>query len=225
MGVFDFAKDAGANLGIGKSKAEEEKEKKLSTQLKETAKAKAAADREAKRAAAAKKKAAERAKAAKERAKAAAEAEAEREAKKGAELEAYVTKMGLKVQRLSVKYDDGVATVRGTVRNRAQREKVVLAIGNVKGVSKVNDRMTVKPGAKGAPPATAAARKAAASRRKAAAAAQTMHKVKSGDTLSKLAKRYLGDANRYPEIFKANQPMLTDPDKIMVGQVLRIPKA
>ena len=225
MGVFDFAKDAGANLGIGTTKAEQDKQDKIAKQVKEAAKAKAAADRDAKKAAAAKKKAAERAKAAKERQRAAQAATADKEAAKGVELTKYVAQLGLKVRNLNVTFDDGVATVNGVVRDRAQREKVVLAIGNVKGVNKVDDKLKVKPTPKGAAPATAAARKAAATRRKQAAPAQALHKVRSGDTLSKLAKRYLGDANRYPEIFKANQPMLTDPDKIMVGQVLRIPKA
>ncbi len=44
-----------------------------------------------------------------------------------------------------------------------------------------------------------------------------------GDTLSKLAKTHYGDAMKYPVIFEANRPMLSDPDKIYVGQVLRIP--
>ncbi|HUC78576.1 MAG TPA: LysM peptidoglycan-binding domain-containing protein [Vicinamibacterales bacterium] len=47
--------------------------------------------------------------------------------------------------------------------------------------------------------------------------------VASGDTLSKLAKTYLGDTNRYMEIFKANGDLLTNPDQIKVGQQLKIP--
>ena len=47
--------------------------------------------------------------------------------------------------------------------------------------------------------------------------------VKSGDTLSKIAKEMYGEANKYDQIFQANQPMLKDPDKIYPGQVLRIP--
>jgi len=47
--------------------------------------------------------------------------------------------------------------------------------------------------------------------------------VASGDTLSKLAKTYLGDTNRYMEIFKANGDLLTTPDQIKVGQQLKIP--
>jgi nucleoid-associated protein YgaU len=48
--------------------------------------------------------------------------------------------------------------------------------------------------------------------------------VKSGDTLSKIAKMHYGDGNRYSAIFEANKPMLSDPDKIYPGQVLRIPR-
>lgn len=44
-----------------------------------------------------------------------------------------------------------------------------------------------------------------------------------GDSLSKIAKKYYGDAKKYPVIFEANKPMLKDPDLIYPGQVLRIP--
>ena len=49
------------------------------------------------------------------------------------------------------------------------------------------------------------------------------HTVVSGDNLSKIAKKFYGDANKYPVIFEANKPMLSHPDKIYPGQVLRIP--
>ena len=51
----------------------------------------------------------------------------------------------------------------------------------------------------------------------------TTYTVKSGDTLSKIAKEHLGDANAYMKIFEANKDQLTDPDKIKPGQVLKIP--
>jgi nucleoid-associated protein YgaU len=47
--------------------------------------------------------------------------------------------------------------------------------------------------------------------------------VKAGDTLSKIAKEHLGDANAYMDIFNANKDQLKDPDKIKPGQVLKIP--
>ena len=49
------------------------------------------------------------------------------------------------------------------------------------------------------------------------------HEVASGDTLSALAKRYYGDASKYNRIFEANRDQLNDPDKIKVGQKLKIP--
>jgi len=48
--------------------------------------------------------------------------------------------------------------------------------------------------------------------------------VKSGDTLSKIAKEHLGNANAYMDIFNANKDQLSDPDKIKPGQVLKIPQ-
>ena len=53
--------------------------------------------------------------------------------------------------------------------------------------------------------------------------AERTYTVKSGDTLSKIAKEMLGDANAYTEIFNANRDVLSDPDKIKPGQVLKIP--
>jgi nucleoid-associated protein YgaU len=47
--------------------------------------------------------------------------------------------------------------------------------------------------------------------------------VKKGDTLSKISKEFLGDANDYMRIFSANKDQLTDPDEIKPGQVLKIP--
>jgi nucleoid-associated protein YgaU len=58
---------------------------------------------------------------------------------------------------------------------------------------------------------------------KAPAAAARTYTVKAGDTLSKIAKEYLGEAGAYPKIFEANRDVLSDPDKIKPGQVLRIP--
>jgi LysM repeat protein len=49
--------------------------------------------------------------------------------------------------------------------------------------------------------------------------------VKAGDSLSKIAKEYLGNANAYMAIFNANRDILTDPDKIKPGMVLKLPVA
>ncbi len=57
------------------------------------------------------------------------------------------------------------------------------------------------------------------------APASVTYTVQAGDTLSKIAKAHLGDANAYMKIFDANKDQLTDPDKIKPGQVLNIPQA
>ena len=57
----------------------------------------------------------------------------------------------------------------------------------------------------------------------AGAQAERTYTVKSGDTLSKIAKETLGNANAYMDIFNANKDVLSDPDKIKPGQVLKIP--
>ncbi|HYE75017.1 MAG TPA: LysM peptidoglycan-binding domain-containing protein [Blastocatellia bacterium] len=49
--------------------------------------------------------------------------------------------------------------------------------------------------------------------------------VQAGDNLSKIAQRFYGNANAYNKIFEANQDQLNDPDKIKVGQVLKLPQA
>lgn len=108
---------------------------------------------------------------------------------------------GLKVKDLEIGFQDGVAKVSGTTESQAEREKVILVVGNVQGVAQVDDRIMVS---KPEPEAQ-------------------FHTVVRGDTLSKIAKTYYGNAMKYPVIFEANKPMLSDPDKIYPGQVLRIP--
>ena len=118
----------------------------------------------------------------------------------------YIADQGLKVQGLEVAFDgaSSTVTVRGQAPDQETREKVLLCCGNVQGVAQVKDEMTVAQSA--TPPAQ-------------------FHTVKSGDTLSKIAKDAYGDANAYMKIFEANKPMLKHPDKIYPGQVLRIPAA
>jgi len=49
------------------------------------------------------------------------------------------------------------------------------------------------------------------------------YKVQPGDTLSKVAKQFYSDANKYMKIFEANKDQLSDPNMIKAGQVLKIP--
>lgn len=116
---------------------------------------------------------------------------------------AYIGTQNLKVDGLDVAFDGatGSVSVGGLAPDQATREKVVLCCGNVNGVSQVNDAMTV------AEPADES----------------RWYTVVRGDTLSAISKSQYGNANEYPKIFEANKPMLSSPDKIYPGQVLRIP--
>jgi len=127
-------------------------------------------------------------------------------------------KLGLPVTDFAVALNGEVAVLTGKVPSREIAEKVVLAVGNTEGVGSVDDRLEVAAGA------TAAASERPASA-PAATAAQTavFYMVKKGDNLSTIAKEHYGAASKYTLIFEANKPMLKDPDKIYVGQVLRIP--
>lgn len=153
MGLFDFVKDVGEKLGIGKNEEREAAEEYVEEQQKANA------------------------------------------------LWHMVKGLGLEVEDFQVQYDDGVATITGKVPSQAEKEKVVLALGNTQGVAQVDDRLEV---VEPAPEAT-------------------FYVVQSGDSLSKIALAHYGDAMKYPAIFEANKPMLKDPDLIYPGQVLRIP--
>lgn len=125
------------------------------------------------------------------------------EAAKAESLRGHVIGTGVPIRELGLAFDDGTATVTGVTKSQADREKILLTIGNTYGVARVNDQITVE-----APAPEPAAQ---------------FYTVVSGDTLGKIAKAHYGNAMKYPRIFEANRPMLKDPDKIYPGQVLRIP--
>jgi nucleoid-associated protein YgaU len=81
-------------------------------------------------------------------------------------------------------------------------------------------RLVQAPAAKFGLPGPAEAMPSAA----APSAQETIHEVVKGDTLSGLAKRYLGNGNLYMKIFEANRDQLKDPNLIKIGQKLRIPR-
>jgi len=115
-------------------------------------------------------------------------------------IEKEIADQGLSKEGLELDVDDkGKVTVSGEAMSQEMKEKVILAVGNVFGVGEVDDKSKDK------------------------GKASQFHTVVSGDTLWKISKKYYGKGSRYPEIFEANRPMLTHPDKIYVGQVLRIP--
>ena len=109
---------------------------------------------------------------------------------------------GIEIEEPNVDFNDGVATVSGKVKDQTDREKVILFLGNISGVEKVEDNLDVE----------------------SEADESEFYTVKRGDTLSKIAKSFYGNPMKYNVIFEANTPMLENPDKIYPGQVLRIPK-
>lgn len=115
----------------------------------------------------------------------------------------FIAASGIDASGLNVTFDGATATVtvEGQAPDQATKEKIVLLAGNVAGVEKVDDRVTVAQ----------------------SETASTMYTVKPGDTLSKIAQQFYGNASRYQVIFEANQPMLKDPNRIYPGQMLRIP--
>ncbi len=116
-------------------------------------------------------------------------------------LKGMVDSTNVKVKGLELDYTKDKVTVYGQVKTQADKEKVILALGNVGGVARVDDRISVSK------PAPAA----------------TFYTVKRGDSLSKIAKKVYGDPKLYKQIFEANQPMLKNPNMIFPGQSLRIP--
>lgn len=118
-----------------------------------------------------------------------------------------VAAMKAELKALNLDSDDVHLTLKGDLvkveslgADRETLEKLVLALGNIEGIAKVDVDLP-----SGAEP--------------------VLHTVAKGETLSAIAEKYLGSAGKYQAIFEANRPMLSDPDKIYAGQVLRIPQA
>ncbi|WP_439885070.1 peptidoglycan-binding protein LysM [Pseudomonas syringae] len=120
-------------------------------------------------------------------------------------LKDHISKVGLGNPNIQTEVDGGTVIVKGEVASQEEKEKILVTLGNIEGVEKVDDQMTV---ASSAPAATES----------------KFYEVKKGDTLSKISKEMYGDANKYQKIFDANKPMLKDVDKIYPGQKLRIPE-
>ena len=103
---------------------------------------------------------------------------------------------------LNVSYDKGVVSLSGQASSPEAMEKAVLMAGNVLGVSEVKVDGLQAP---------------------AVVAKVEYYVIKKGDTLSAIAKQFLGNANDYPKIFEANKEVIRDPNLIFVGQKIRIP--
>lgn len=104
-------------------------------------------------------------------------------------------------EKVSVDVSDARVVLTGQVIEQSTCEKATLIAGNQNGISEVDCQIEVE---KKEPEAK-------------------FYTVKSGDSLSKIAKEFYGSANKYMIIFEANKPMLKDPNVIQPGQELRIP--
>lgn len=116
-------------------------------------------------------------------------------------IEDTIRDLQLQVEELTVHIAGDMATIKGSAYDQSTKEKVVLVVGNTHGIASVDDQMSVEH----------------------TQPQSQFHTVIKGDSLGKIAKNYYGNAMKYPLIYDANKPMLTDPDKIYPGQVLRIP--
>ncbi len=116
----------------------------------------------------------------------------------GAAIKAEMDKIGLDTKGIEIKVLGDKVTVDGDAVSDEMKEKIIVAAGNVQGVAQVEAKVQGD--------------------------APVFHIVEKGDTLSAIAQKTLGKASRYSEIFEANRPMLSHPDKIYPGQTLRIPK-
>lgn len=150
-------------------------------------------------------------------------------------------RLGLPAENVSMKVEGDTVHLSGQVPSAEAREKIVLAVGNVEGVGKVDDsglqggeqtgslagavgNMAKLPaGAAGTSPAGGAVHAASPQPVEQGPGGSMFYTVQKGDTLSAIAKKHYGDANAYNSIFEANRPMLEHPDRIYPGQVLRIP--
>jgi nucleoid-associated protein YgaU len=112
-------------------------------------------------------------------------------------------KHGLDTSGLNVQVDGDKVVLSGSAMSMEEAEKIILAMGNTMGVAQIENRLAVND----------------------ATPSSVMYTVRKGDTLWKIAETNYGKGKgaKYDVIFNANRPMLSHPDKIYPGQVLRIP--
>ena len=133
----------------------------------------------------------------------------------GDKIEAEIQRaLGENVSNLNARFDNGNVSLTGNAKSVAAKEKAALIAGNVRGVERVNaDGISVASNGADKMGAVVGAK----------AGGSKFYTIQSGDSLSKIAQRELGDANRWNELFEANREVIEDPDKIYPGQQIRVP--
>lgn len=126
------------------------------------------------------------------------------------EITEYINADNPGIEDLSVIYNDGVATIIGVTDSTEAAQKTILMAGNVNGVTEVVPKIQINDVE--ADMATAFESEYV-----------EYYIIESGDSLSKIAKKYYQDAMAYPRIFEANREVIKDPDLIYPGQKIRIP--
>ena len=134
------------------------------------------------------------------------------------------------VKNLGVNFERGIVTLNGHCDSgKAHKRVVQMAKGHEGVVDVYFNNLTyneTKPAADSVATAIASGATAVGGGDTARSGAEPKteeYEIQSGDTLSKLAKKYYGDAMQYPKIFEANRDTIEDPNKIYVGQKIRIP--
>ncbi len=119
------------------------------------------------------------------------------------ELKKEAAKHGLDTSNVNVEVNGDKVVLTGQAMSMEEAEKIILAMGNTMGVAQIENKLAVND----------------------LAPASKMVTVQKGDTLWKIAEAAYGKGKggEYNRIFEANKPMLTHPDKIYPGQVLRVP--
>ncbi len=114
------------------------------------------------------------------------------------------------IENLTATYDDGTVTLIGNTESAEAAQKVVLLAGNVQGVTEVIPKIDISESASDALSALEPEN-------------VEFYIIQSGDSLSKIAKKYYQDAQLYPRIFDANREVIQDANLIYPGQKIRIP--
>jgi len=128
-----------------------------------------------------------------------------RKGSSGADTSAVVSRLsqlGLKIKDLEITIDGETAIVKGSAQSFGDREKALIVVGNIKGISNVDDQLSPPSGPNGA---------------------SYFHTVVRGETLADIAQQHYGDADMMDQILIANHPVITHPNALYPGQKLRIP--